>query len=466
MKWTIWFITLLVSAEGDVASADVAPQEDWCAAHMLAHRKCPKNSRCNLEPLWTMAREWMPDACTFVDVGANKGLVSARWLNLWRPSAGVTSADYANKFVKPYFDQHKVPARHCGVCSVCQNVDPTVADLVKRVPAPRCGESDNFTIHSFEPSKPLTAMHATLHAQLSTEAQRQWKWYPYAVSDVIAQVVFTSEWHEGGKINRGGKAPALRSHSATTATPPTPPQPPPPPISATPPPPPPPATPISATPAPPPPLPATPISATPPPPPPPATRTPSLEPPPARAAAPPSDVTNVTRALTVVPRSKPPRRPKIPAAPQSGKTDCTTLDALDARGVFGGRRIDVLKIDAEGVDLLVVRGAEALLRAGRVSFLMWETPNSEIQLFGERVTNLASLATRLDTVNMSCYIPGSPTIPLTGCAGATFDKLRARCAPLNEKIDHSNAACVHRVHARALYEAFERNVARDLEVPN
>jgi hypothetical protein len=56
--------------------------ESWCRHFAGRH---------NLKPFWKLLRFHMPDARTFADVGANKGLVSARFFNLWsstlRPSS-------------------------------------------------------------------------------------------------------------------------------------------------------------------------------------------------------------------------------------------------------------------------------------------------------------------------------------------------------------------------------------------
>ena len=63
---------------------------DWCEAATT----CPDAGhagRCNLDSVWDLVRAMMPNACTLVDVGANKGLVSARWLELWRPEARIDS---------------------------------------------------------------------------------------------------------------------------------------------------------------------------------------------------------------------------------------------------------------------------------------------------------------------------------------------------------------------------------------
>ncbi len=67
-----------------------------------------------------------------------------------------------------------------------------------------------------------------------------------------------------------------------------------------------------------------------------------------------------------------------PPAPGAIATDVevTTLD-IEA-GRLGIERIDVLKVDAEGHDLAVLRGAERLLREGRVRFVQWEYGDSWI----------------------------------------------------------------------------------------
>lgn len=158
-------------------------------------------------------------------------------------------------------------------------------------------------------------------------------------------------------------------------------------------------------------------------------------------------------------------------------TSCTTLDALDANGTFGNRTVDVLKIDAEGVDARVVRGAVELLRRDRISVIAWETPNLfPIEFpsdFGGTIASLTQLAHALDAhARMTCYLPSMPTkivssrtpwLSLTACSEASFTALKSRC--LKKKIDVSNAVCVHRRNAPELHRAFERMAAGVVEQP-
>jgi FkbM family methyltransferase len=58
------------------------------------------------------------------------------------------------------------------------------------------------------------------------------------------------------------------------------------------------------------------------------------------------------------------------AQAQETTVDVTTLDAAAER--LSLARIDLLKVDAEGHDLAVLRGAERLLRENRVGILQWE----------------------------------------------------------------------------------------------
>lgn len=67
---------------------------------------------------------------------------------------------------------------------------------------------------------------------------------------------------------------------------------------------------------------------------------------------------------------------------------CTTLDAeLETRGA---ETIDYLKIDAEGHDLSVLRGAVQLLKGGRVAFLQFEY-NEAWRLSGSRLSDALAL---------------------------------------------------------------------------
>lgn len=52
------------------------------------------------------------------------------------------------------------------------------------------------------------------------------------------------------------------------------------------------------------------------------------------------------------------------------KVRCTTIDAFSAEA--GVERIDLLKVDTEGFDLVVLQGAERMLREGKVRFVYVE----------------------------------------------------------------------------------------------
>jgi Methyltransferase FkbM domain len=127
--------------------------------------------------------------------------------------------------------------------------------------------------------------------------------------------------------------------------------------------------------------------------------------------------------------------------------------------LFGNRTIDILKIDAEGVDAAVLVGASHLLRDERIRVVMWETPNVYPlhfpTWFGGIAKSFGELIDRLDQhAHMSCYIPGtgSKMIRLTKCWDGYLST-----APLckNWPIHQSNAICVSRTKASSLYRTLE-----------
>lgn len=92
------------------------------------------------------------------------------------------------------------------------------------------------------------------------------------------------------------------------------------------------------------------------------------------------------------------------------KVPASTLDAwADAQGI---QRFDVLCIDAEGMDPEVLRGAEGLLRAGRVRLLEFEYHKHRAW----RDTSLQHWVTQLSAWGMDCYLlQHGRVIRLTGC---------------------------------------------------
>jgi Methyltransferase FkbM domain len=142
---------------------------------------------------------------------------------------------------------------------------------------------------------------------------------------------------------------------------------------------------------------------------------------------------------------------------QQNQTDNTNPRNL----LFGNRTIDILKIDAEGVDAAVLVGASRLLHDERIRVVMWETPNDYPlhfpHWFGNVANSFGELIDRLDKhARMSCYIPGtgSRMIKLTKC----WDGYLSNAPPCNGlPLHQSNAICVSRTKASSLYQTLEAN---------
>ncbi len=105
----------------------------------------------------------------------------------------------------------------------------------------------------------------------------------------------------------------------------------------------------------------------------------------------------------------------LSAPPESGAVETvievSTLDAEAER--LGLEQIDLLKIDAEGHDLAVLRGAERLLQEKRVRFIQWEYGDAWIPAG-------ATLAAALETMTRHGY----RTLLLKGSGVYRFDYAR------------------------------------------
>jgi len=186
---------------------------DWCETYAGRH---------NIPDVLAILRYLLPNASTFVDVGANKGLLSARILELWRPQWNITSQYYARSFVIPYFESLKsqnlsVDTRPCGVTDMCKPAEvhdwmkqygsSIVRDDYSSLSAAMTDEKeDAFVIHSIEPSPPIFDMHMVYQnnaSMCSDVIRRHWKWHRLAASNVNGIVQFRAEIHEGGAISTG-----------------------------------------------------------------------------------------------------------------------------------------------------------------------------------------------------------------------------------------------------------------------
>lgn len=143
-------------------------------------------------------------------------------------------------------------------------------------------------------------------------------------------------------------------------------------------------------------------------------------------------------------------------------TQAAKLDTLAFENQLFGKdpMIDMLKIDAEGVDAKVVLGASRLLQENRIRVIMWETPNQGQfplafpESMGGPVRDFGHLIQMLDEyASMTCYFPGekSRSIKLTGC----YNHLLVYRCDGKFPITQSNAVCVHRTLAKPIYHVLE-----------
>ena len=163
--------------------------------------------RHNLPGTFVLLRQHLPAAKLLVDIGANKGLVSARWLELWRPSWDApTPRNYALNVVKRYWDVHhmKDTGRFCGVTDMCAMPNQTELDWLATVsPIPYDSTKDPLVLHSFEPSAPNYNIHVDFlanHTPINSTLSAHWKWHRIAVADTNGEVYFSQAANEGGKM--------------------------------------------------------------------------------------------------------------------------------------------------------------------------------------------------------------------------------------------------------------------------
>jgi hypothetical protein len=180
-------------------------------------------SRHNLKIIFPLLRSHMPEATLLVDVGANKGLVSARWLELWRPELGITPIIYSKEYLLPFFKAHNVTEKGCGVTNMCEKAKPDEqATLARFSPIAPHRSEDTFQLHSFDPSVHLYDMHQKIRntegsITSSPLVKSLWKWHKIAASDFDGDVYFESLWHEGSTLDfETKKTPNIRSATLDT----------------------------------------------------------------------------------------------------------------------------------------------------------------------------------------------------------------------------------------------------------
>lgn len=112
----------------------------------------------------------------------------------------------------------------------------------------------------------------------------------------------------------------------------------------------------------------------------------------------------------------------------------TTINAFTARHQIQNQ-VDFIKIDAEGHDLEVIRGANDTLAS--VGILMWEQ--------GKLSPHFSSTITHLERLKFECFIPA-----LEG-----FVKLTHGCFPVTRVPHGNNIICASRVIAPQALLAFD-----------
>ena len=183
--------------------------------------------RHNLPAVFPWLRYYLPNATLLIDVGANKGLVSARWLELWRPQLGVTPQQYVTEHVGPSLDAlglDRKAQRVCGITHMCHDVNQTEREwLARESPIGRManhhhdGRTDTFTVHSLEPSAVLYQLNAAYAANGTTVVKQtltsflaslkrhptlgqHWQWHNIATSDENTVAPFPSLASEAGSL--------------------------------------------------------------------------------------------------------------------------------------------------------------------------------------------------------------------------------------------------------------------------
>jgi FkbM family methyltransferase len=113
----------------------------------------------------------------------------------------------------------------------------------------------------------------------------------------------------------------------------------------------------------------------------------------------------------------------------------TTLNSFTTKHHIQNK-VDFIKIDAEGHDLDVIKGANETL--GSVGILMWEQ-NSQYS------RDLVSIIQQLEHMHFECYIPGK----------SGFVKLTHGCFQISRIPKGNNIVCASRVHAPGAVLAFD-----------
>ena len=153
------------------------------------------------------------------------------------------------------------------------------------------------------------------------------------------------------------------------------------------------------------------------------------------------------------------------AAAQGEKTRIrvTTLDRFAKRhNFFEGAGIDIIKIDAEGVDGKVLAGASSLIQAQKIQVLVWENPISNYPLTimledgirKETIESFEGLISFLDRVGgLECFMPfqHKRVISLRYWKDALFEPENTK---LRTKLMRGNPICIHRKKLPELVKVF------------
>mmetsp|Transcript_59322 Transcript_59322/g.111965 ORF Transcript_59322/g.111965 Transcript_59322/m.111965 type:complete len:404 (-) Transcript_59322:45-1256(-) len=146
-----------------------------------------------------------------------------------------------------------------------------------------------------------------------------------------------------------------------------------------------------------------------------------------------------------------------PGTPEYVRVAVSTVDRFAARHHLDS--IDILKIDAEGVDLKVLVGAGLLFEARKVKLVVWEMPVGPFPVsfpsasgVAHQVGSYRELVAFLSAVaGMECYMPLEFGVVLS---------LRYWHADLqgrgHGRLDRGNMLCVSRQHLPALIVALDR----------
>ena len=108
------------------------------------------------------------------------------------------------------------------------------------------------------------------------------------------------------------------------------------------------------------------------------------------------------------------------------------------------KHVDILKIDTEGFDPAVIKGAWRALSTGKVGILYFEYHS--VGVWG--ATRLEDVARDLSEVHFACYLDGQPTLARldAGCWDSSIFEFHA----------WSNVVCVHTEALPHVFKAFER----------